>query len=197
MGAAIGIIVGVLGVLAAAYFWNNPRQPRITVELTEVGFIAPHLMGLEVGLRLGGRNLRNLYLLEVSVSNKGPGDAVDPRAETEDKLDRRPRIDLPDHFKVPEQVWLHTDLTPRADVRLSRFRTSSNGHKTQSLAVHIHHLSAGETIKHRLLATCEVKRPEGGFGLARSEVKFFPGVIENVTVRGVGLLGEPPETLKA
>jgi len=165
------------------------------IELTEIGFIAPHLMGLDVGLRLGTRDMRNLFLLEITVANKGPSDAVDPTAADEAFVRKRPRIDFPANIKVPQMPWLHTPFETAGDVRVTA-KLQDDGQKRQSVAIHIHHLGGGTKVKHRLIATSEVERPTATFSLQREEIEFFPGAIPNVGIVAQGLLENPPAHLK-
>lgn len=196
MEILIGALLAVAGVGVAAYFWSHPRHPRVVVELTEVAFIAPHLMGLDVGLQLGNRNLRNLYLLELSVANRTSSDAVDANAATPATIGKRPRIDLPPDFKVPQVPWLHSAFEAAGDVRVTANLRDVNGKRVQSVAVHIHHLARKTTVVHRLIATCETERPTNGFSLTGGEVSFFPGAIKDIHVVGAGLLADPPPALK-
>ncbi len=182
-----GILFTVLGALLSAviglvfYRRGGGARSKVRVGLAELAHIDPSTVGVRVEMRVGGRDVSNLLVLEVQVGNAGPRDVVVPDAGDPEKQGLRPRILLPSGVTALADPWNPSRSTARGDVRVARSLVDGR----QALFVHIHRLAARTQVTARVVCTySQAGAPQAW----RQGIDFEPGFLQDVSVVGVGSL---------
>jgi len=157
--------------------------------MAQLAHIDPSTVGVQVEMRVGTRDVTNLLLLEVVVTNRGPGDMIVEDASDASKHQLRPRIELPVDVRALADPWNPDGSRPAADVRLAR-RWQDN---RQVIFVHIHRLAKGATSRARIL--CTYQADASSPSLESSALSFFPGFMPEVDIQPAGLLRRPAKIL--
>jgi hypothetical protein len=184
----ISTVVGALIGLATSHYYYRrglSAGPRMVVGLTEKARIEPATVGVKVEMKVGPIEVTNLVVLEVAVSNPGDKNLDLKDADDGDRHRKRPRIELPSGLRAVADPWNPDGVPTRADVRVARQLRSTD--ERQVLYVHVHGLAAGATARSTVLCTYW-KDPAPPTALTGAELRFFPGLDDQFTARGGGLL---------
>lgn len=178
--AAVG---GGIGWFTSWVFYRRgSARRRLEIGLRELAHIDPATLGVQLEMRVGAQSVTNLYVLEVTVTNRGPGDLVVADATDLAHQTTRPRIALPGGVRALADPWVVDGSTDLADVRIARSLKDDR----QWLYVHVHRLAVGATSTTRVVCTARGAGPVRS--LDPSGIDFLVGFLEDVTVEPTGLL---------
>lgn len=178
---------GLLGFLTSWYFFRRGAgRPTVMISLAEIAHIDPSTVGVRVDMKVGRMEVTNLLLLEVSVTNKGPGDVDVADADNAERQPMRPSIELPPNIRALADPWNPINASARSDVRIAR----SLRNERQALHVHIHRLASRSTTHARVL--CTYKDATSAPTVKSEDLCFFPGFLANVDIETGGLLRHAP-----
>lgn len=182
--AGVTSLLGLLGGWAISRFYFRKGSPRIklNVGVVEQAHIVPETLGVRVQMKVGTKAVSNLYVYEISVTNRGPHDLEISDAEDETKHGLRARIEMPAGVRSLADPWNPTRATPRADVRVAR--QMRNGR--QVFFIHLHRLAKDETV--HAVVVCTHAGDLASQPLSPEQVGFFPGYLVDVDVEPSGLL---------
>jgi hypothetical protein len=190
--ATITTIVGAIMGLAGSYwfFRRGAARTKIAIGMEELAHIDPATVGVRVEMKVGTREVNNLLLLEVVVTNQGPNDIHVKDADDASKHHLRPRIELPVGVRALADPWNPERSLPRAEVRLARRLQGER----QVIFVHIHRLAKGATSRARIL--CTYHNCSSSPAVKPSALQFYPGFLKEVDIQPVGLLRKPAKQLE-
>lgn len=183
------LLLFVLGVLATvvvawwAFRKGGGQKSMLTLTLVEAAHIDPEVVGVQFKIRLGGYEVSNLSVMELTVHNHGPNDVEVTAPERRDQEQYRPRVQLPRGYRVLTDPWNVERGTATAEVRVAR----AIREERQQLFIHVHRLAAGQSTTTRIVASTRQGKPAP---LRPQDVEWSTGFLANCRVKGHGLLGD-------
>jgi hypothetical protein len=188
---ALLAIGAVISLVTSLYFFRlGAARSKIVIGMALLAHIDPSTAGVLVKMKVGSREVTNLLLLEVIVTNRGPHDILVTDADDVAKHPLRPRIELPFDVRALADPWNPDGSLPAADVRLARRLQDDR----QVVFVHIHRLAKGATSRARIL--CTYQADTSSPAVEPGAMRFFPGFMPGVDIQAAGLLRRPARLLK-
>lgn len=71
---AIGAIIGL--AISFYFFHRGTARQKIVISLEQLAHIDPSTVGVQVEMKVGTKAVTNLLLIEIIVTNHGPGDVL-------------------------------------------------------------------------------------------------------------------------
>lgn len=185
------VIGAVISLVTSVYFFRRgATRSKIAIGMALLAHIDPSTAGVLVKMKVGTREVTNLLLLEVIVTNRGPHDLLVMDADDAAKHPLRPRIELPLDVRALADPWNPDGSLPVADVRLARQLQDNR----QVVFVHIHRLAKRATSRARIL--CTYQAGTSSPSVEPSAMQFFPGFMPGVDIQAAGLLRRPARLLE-